>query len=66
MRTAGTDAARFGPQPKELIRAVSLSEEDFLRMYRRLASSLLVFFQRRVHDAELATDLTADTFTVAL
>jgi RNA polymerase sigma-70 factor, ECF subfamily len=27
---------------------------------------LLVFFQRRVHDAELATDLTADTFTVAL
>ena len=35
-------------------------------MYRRLAGSLLVFFQRRVHDAELATDLTADTFTVAL
>lgn len=25
-----------------------------------------MFFQRRVHDAELATDLTADTFTVAL
>jgi RNA polymerase sigma-70 factor (ECF subfamily) len=27
---------------------------------------LLVFFQRRVHDAELATDLTADVFTVVL
>jgi RNA polymerase sigma-70 factor, ECF subfamily len=27
---------------------------------------LLVFFQRRVHDAELATDLTADVFTIVL
>ncbi|HWI74133.1 MAG TPA: sigma factor, partial [Baekduia sp.] len=45
---------------------MSLTEEDFLKMYRRLAGTLLVFFQRRVHDAELATDLTADTFTLAL
>ncbi len=43
-----------------------LSEEDFLRLYRRHAGSLLLFFQRRLHDAELATDLTADTFTTAL
>jgi RNA polymerase sigma-70 factor (ECF subfamily) len=46
--------------------AVTLGEDDFLRLYRRLAGALLVFFQRRVHDAELATDLTADTFTLAL
>jgi RNA polymerase sigma factor (sigma-70 family) len=45
---------------------VPLTEEDFLRMYRRFAGPLLMFFQRRLHDPELATDLTADTFTVAL
>jgi RNA polymerase sigma-70 factor, ECF subfamily len=58
MRTASTTdgAARF----------VTLTEDDFLRMYRRMAGVLLMFFQRRVHDAELATDLTADTFTLAL
>jgi RNA polymerase sigma-70 factor (ECF subfamily) len=66
MRTVSKDAARFGPQPRALRRPVTLTEEDFLRLYRRLAGVLLVFFQRRVHDAELATDLTADTFTVAL
>lgn len=47
-------------------RCVTLSEDDFLRLYRRMAGVLLVFFQRRLHDAELATDLTADTFTMAL
>jgi RNA polymerase sigma-70 factor (ECF subfamily) len=47
-------------------RLVTLTEDDFLRLYRRMAGVLLVFFQRRLHDAELATDLTADTFTVAL
>ncbi len=57
MLIASTDAARP---------AVTLGEDDFLRLYHRLAGPLLVFFQRRVHDAELATDLTADTFTLAL
>jgi RNA polymerase sigma-70 factor, ECF subfamily len=66
MRTACPDAPRFDRRPREVRRSVGLDEEDFLRMYRRLAGSLLVFFQRRVHDAELATDLTADTFTLAL
>lgn len=47
-------------------RFVTLTEDDFLRLYRRMAGVLLVFFQRRLHDAELATDLTADTFTMAL
>ncbi|HET6506126.1 MAG TPA: sigma-70 family RNA polymerase sigma factor [Baekduia sp.] len=47
-------------------RVVTLGEDDFLRLYRRMAGVLLVFFQRRLHDAELATDLTADTFTMAL
>lgn len=45
---------------------MTLSPDDFARLYRRHAQSLLVFFQRRVHDAELATDLMADTFTTAL
>ncbi|HVR05059.1 MAG TPA: sigma-70 family RNA polymerase sigma factor [Solirubrobacteraceae bacterium] len=45
---------------------MSLDTDDFARLYRRHAQSLLVFFQRRVHDPELATDLMADTFTMAL
>ncbi len=48
------------------VRAVTLSEDDFTRLYRRHAQSLLLFFQRRVHDAELATDLMADVFVTAL
>lgn len=43
-----------------------LSHDDFTRLYRRQAKSLLVFFQRRVADPELATDLMADTFAAAL
>jgi RNA polymerase sigma-70 factor (ECF subfamily) len=45
---------------------MTLGAEDFSRLYRRHAQSLLVFFQRRVDDPELATDLMADTFTIAL
>lgn len=45
---------------------MTLGTEDFSRLYRRHAQSLLLFFQRRVHDPELATDLMADTFTIAL
>ncbi|HEX3391308.1 MAG TPA: sigma-70 family RNA polymerase sigma factor [Solirubrobacteraceae bacterium] len=43
-----------------------LEPEDFARLYRRYAQTLLVFFQRRVKDPEAATDLMADTFTIAL
>ncbi|MCL2769776.1 MAG: sigma-70 family RNA polymerase sigma factor [Solirubrobacterales bacterium] len=45
---------------------MTLEPDDFARLYRRHAQSLLVFFQRRLHDPELATDLMADTFTMAL
>jgi RNA polymerase sigma-70 factor, ECF subfamily len=40
--------------------------DELAALYRRHARALLVFFQRRVHDAELATDLMSDTFTAAL
>ncbi len=43
-----------------------LEPADFTRLYRRHASSLLVFFQRRVCYPEIATDLLADTFAIAI
>jgi RNA polymerase sigma-70 factor, ECF subfamily len=45
---------------------MALESEDLARLYRRYAQSLLLFFQRRVQDPELATDLMADTFATAL
>lgn len=45
---------------------MDLEPQDFTRLYRRHAQALLVFFQRRVKDPEVATDLMADTFTMAL
>jgi len=45
---------------------MSLGPSDFTRLYRRHAPALLVFFQRRVHDPEVATDLLADTFAIAI
>jgi RNA polymerase sigma-70 factor (ECF subfamily) len=45
---------------------MALESEDLASLYRRYAQSLLLFFQRRVQDPELATDLLADTFTIAL
>jgi RNA polymerase sigma-70 factor, ECF subfamily len=39
---------------------------DFVRMYRRHGQSLLVFFQRRLGDAEASIDLVAETFAVAI
>jgi RNA polymerase sigma factor (sigma-70 family) len=40
--------------------------DDFIRLYRRHAQTLLVYFQRRVHDPELARDLLAETFESAI
>jgi RNA polymerase sigma factor (sigma-70 family) len=40
--------------------------DDFIRLYRVHAQTLLVYFQRRVHDPELARDLLADTFESAI
>ncbi|MCL2769648.1 MAG: sigma-70 family RNA polymerase sigma factor [Solirubrobacterales bacterium] len=43
-----------------------LEPDDFTRLYRRHAQGLLVFFQRRVHEPELAADLLAETFELAI
>jgi RNA polymerase sigma factor (sigma-70 family) len=40
--------------------------DDFTRLYRRHAQPLLLHFQRRLHDAELAAELLADTFEAAI
>lgn len=40
--------------------------DDFTRLYRRHAQSLLLHFQRRVHEPELAADLLAETFERAI
>jgi RNA polymerase sigma-70 factor, ECF subfamily len=45
---------------------MSLDAEAVARLYRRNAQTLLLFFQRRVHDAELATDLLAETFATVV
>ena len=41
-------------------------ERTFVALYRRYERPLLAFFVRRVGDAELAADLTAETFASAL
>src|SRR5262249_50276162 len=45
---------------------VTLDSDDFTRLYRRNAQTLVLFFQRRVHDPELAIDLMSETFTTAI
>lgn len=43
-----------------------LTPDDYTRLYRRHAQTLLVYFQRRVHEPELARDLLAETFEAAI
>lgn len=53
------------PEP----RAIDLAGDDplaFERFYRQHLDRVLVFFARRVGSAEIAWDLTAETFAVAL
>ena len=45
---------------------LSGNPEDFGRFYDRYVEMLLGYFARRVHDPELAADLTAETFAAAL
>ena len=45
---------------------MSLERADLTRLYERTARPLLVFFQRRVDDPEVAVDLMSDCFTIAL
>jgi RNA polymerase sigma factor (sigma-70 family) len=42
-----------------------LSREGFVGLYERHSKPLLVFFARRVYQAEVALDLTAETFAQA-
>lgn len=43
-----------------------LDADEITRLYRRNAQTLLVFFQRRMHDPERAVDLVADTFELVI
>ena len=55
------------PRPDEqLLAAASREPEAFAAFYRRHARPLAGYFQRRTRDAELAADLTAETFAAAL
>jgi DNA-directed RNA polymerase specialized sigma24 family protein len=40
--------------------------DDYTRLYRRHAQPLLLYFQRRVHEPEMARDLLAETFESAI
>src|SRR5262245_40082889 len=45
---------------------MTLDDAALDRLYKRTANSMLRYFQRRVADPELATDLMADTFITVL
>ena len=47
-------------------RSMTVGYDELTRLYQRHARALLGYFQRRVGNAEIATDLMADTFTTAL
>jgi RNA polymerase sigma-70 factor (ECF subfamily) len=51
---------------EELLAAVHREPEAFGVFYRRHVSGLLGYFLRRTREAELAADLTAETFAAAL
>jgi RNA polymerase sigma-70 factor, ECF subfamily len=40
--------------------------DDYTALYRRHAQPLLLYFQRRVHEPELARDMLAETFESAI
>jgi len=44
---------------------MALTSDDFAALYDRHGRSLVIFFQRRMYDAEAAVDLMAETFAVA-
>jgi RNA polymerase sigma factor (sigma-70 family) len=51
---------------EELLAAVADEPEAFAAFYRRHVAPLLAYFMRRTREAELAADLTAETFAAAL
>jgi RNA polymerase sigma factor (sigma-70 family) len=50
----------------DLLAATRAQPEAFAVFYRRHVNALLAYFLRRTRDAELAADLTAETFAAAL
>ena len=52
------------PSDEDLL--LSGDPEDFGQFYDRYVDMLLGYFARRVHDPEVAADLTAETFAAAL
>ena len=50
----------------DLLAATRSEPEAFAVFYRRHVGPLLAYFARRTRDAELAADLTAETFAAAL
>jgi hypothetical protein len=50
----------------DLLAATRVEPEAFAVFYRRHVEALLAYFARRTRDAELAADLTAETFSAAL
>src|SRR4051794_16588764 len=55
-----------GRSDDDLLAATRTEPEAFAVFYRRHVHALLAFFARRTDDAELAADLTAETFAAAL
>ncbi len=51
---------------EDLLAASRAEPEAFAVLYRRHVTPLLAYFVRRTRDAELAADLTAETFAAAL
>src|ERR687891_1031790 len=54
----------LAPTDEQLL--VQRDADSFERFYNRYFERLLAFFSRRTQDAELAADLTAETFAAAL
>jgi RNA polymerase sigma factor (sigma-70 family) len=51
---------------EDLLAASRAEPDAFAVLYRRHVAALLAYFMRRTRDAELAADLTAETFAAAL
>src|SRR3954452_18177014 len=60
------DAPRHGGPDEELLSAARSDPAAFGAFYRRFEERMLRYFLSRVGDAEVAADLTAETFAAAL
>jgi RNA polymerase sigma factor (sigma-70 family) len=54
------------PDDDALLLAAADDPEAFAQFYRRHVGGVIAYFRRRTGDAELAADLTAETFAAAL